>query len=645
MNRDQYVILVVDDDQAILKLLSEFISGQGYRVDTALCGNKALDKLSSHIYDLVIIDLNLPDINGIEIVKWIYRHSPETISLILSGYATIESTLEAISLGAFDYLVKPVHLARLNIVISNGLERRKIIKQNKKLISDLQIAKKNLEARVRQRTRELRKSQERFRSLYDNAPDVYYTVDTGGVIIDCNKMACEFFGYPKTKLAGKHLLDLYTSDNFELISSMVPTVDGRGGEVRHQELQVKRADGSVANVEINSNLLRGENGEVLGALTLQRDITKRKRAEEALSKSEERYRTIFQTAEVALFEMEYAALKSSIEELKDSGVKSLRTYLKSNPEYIDKTVKMIKIVDANDAAVKLFDGGTKDELLGALDERFVPETMPVFHEYLLALYKGDHVFDSEVVLQTSSGDTIYVLLCIAMPPKEAKFQHLLVSMVDITDRKETEKEKDALLGKLHDLNKQLECLAVTDGLTQLYNHRFFMETLSREFSRTQRSNSSLALLMADIDDFKRFNDTYGHQKGDDILFRVAHVLQTSRRGSDVVARYGGEEFMLLLPDTDLDKAVRLGNKLRKKVEATSIKSDKGEPLRVTISLGAYALENDNIDDHRLLLNRVDQALYLAKGSGKNKVCTWEEKESKTKKQTKKKTKKKMPVTK
>ena len=616
----QYIILLIDDDQSILKLLSDFISDKGYRVDTARRGGEALEKLSSHIYDLVIIDLNLPDMGGIDIVKWINQHSPETISIILSGYATIESTLEAISLGAFDYLIKPVQLAKLNIVLTNGLKQRKMIRQNKKLISDLQIAKKNLEARVRQRTKELRKSQERFRSLYDNAPDVYYTVDTGGMIIDCNKMASEFFGYSKHKLIGKHLLDLYTSENFELISSLVPTVDGQGGKIRHQEVQVKRADGSVADVELNTNLLRDESGKVIGALTLQRDITARKRAEEALRESEERYRTIFQSAEVSLWEIDYTALKSAIAELKESGIEDLRAYLEKKPDIAYKMAGMIKIVDVNDATVKMFDAQTREELLGSFAEILVPETMPVFCEYLIALAEGANVFESEAILRTLKGDVLYGLLYVAIPPGEAKFQNLLLSMVDITTRKEAEEEKDSLLNKLHELNKQLESLAITDGLTQLYNHRFFMESLSREFSRARRGSGALACLMADIDDFKKFNDTYGHQKGDEILFRVASILQGSRRGSDMVARYGGEEFVLLLPDTKLDQAVKLAEKLRKNVEQTSIKSEKKEKLTVTISIGAFAYTDNNIKDYRELLNKVDQALYLAKEKGKNRVC-------------------------
>ncbi len=305
---EQYFILIVEDDKSLVKLFSEFITQKGYHVDIALTGTEALNKLSGHSYDLLLIDLKLPDMNGIELVKWVKNNSPDTITVILSGHATIELTLDAISLGAFDFLLKPVELAKLNIVIENGLERRKIILQNKKLIQELRIAKKDLEARMRHRAVQLKKSESKFRSLYDQAPDVYYTVNTRGQIIDCNKMATEFFGVSKRELKSMHLLDLYTSDNFELVAKMVPSPDGKGGKVRHQEVKVKRADGSIADVEINSNILYDADNKVIGALTIQRDITARKKAEERLSESEERYRTIFQTAEVGLIDKSMARM-------------------------------------------------------------------------------------------------------------------------------------------------------------------------------------------------------------------------------------------------------------------------------------------------------------------------------------------------
>ena len=625
-----YNILVVDDDEHILELLKDFIASKGYRVDTASNGKSALSELGSHVYDLVLVDLNLPDMDGVDLVKWISRNAPETITVILSGYATLESAIEVISLGAFDFLVKPVELAKLNIVLDNGLERRKILLQNKKLISDLQIAKKDLQARVRQRTEQLKKSQEKFRELYDNAPDVYYTVDLRGIVIDCNKMACEFFGYNKKELLGKHLLDLYTSDNFELISCMVPTVDGKDSQVRHQEVQVKRADGTVAWVEINTNILNDQMGQILGSLTLQRDITDRKNAEKLLRENEERYRTIFQIAEVALCEIEYSDLKSEIDDLREKKIADFASYFEENDKIAVKLLSKMRLVDANDAALRLFSATYLDEIQANIRKVLTSECQSILRDWLTSLGDGIDVFESETCLRSLKGEFVHVMLSAASPPDSANFRNLLVSLVDITDRKKNEQEKDILVNRLHDLNKELERLAVTDGLTNLYNHRFFMESLSREFSRSRRSNNPLALLMADIDNFKSFNDTYGHQLGDEVLSKVAAALSSSRRGSDIVARYGGEEFVLLLPDTDLNDALKLAEKLRKRVSEQEISSQSGEVLKVTISMGAHAFDDDNVDNPVELLGIVDKALYKAKDEGKNRVCTLTPEEMKSK---------------
>ncbi|OGG07228.1 MAG: hypothetical protein A3F83_14075 [Candidatus Glassbacteria bacterium RIFCSPLOWO2_12_FULL_58_11] len=620
---DKYIILVVDDDLALRKLYAEYLSTTGLHVDTAATGAEAAEQLQGHVYDLVLIDLKLPDMNGIELLKLTRKISPDTIPVILSGHATIELTIEAITLGAFDFLLKPVQLPKLSIVIQNGLERRRILLQNKKLISELQIAKQNLEAGIRQRTEQLKKSEQKFRTLYDSAPDVYYTVDTRGRIIDCNKMATEFFGCTRRELKAKHLLDLYTSDNFELVTSMVPTPDGKGGKVRHQEVAVKRSDGSVACVEINSNLLYDSDGKVIGALTIQRDVTARKNAEVALRESEERYRTIFQTAEVALLEVEYDQLKAALDKLREQGKRDWNKYLSSNPDFLTFAGSMLRVVDANRAAIKLFKAESKNSLLGELSKLFNRPDSVFQKDFIKAIAEEHGTFQAESAFSTLEAEKIHTLISLAIPRNEATFRNLLVSLVDITERRKTEEEKDQLLEKLHQLNRQLETLAVTDGLTKLYNHRFFMETINREFSRSHRMGLSLALLIADIDDFKNFNDTYGHQFGDEILVKISEILRTARRGSDIVARYGGEEFVLLLPDTGLEQAVIVAEKLRKKVENSVIDS-KPDKLKVTISVGAYAMERSSLHNPKDLLMLADKALYRAKRAGKNRVCTVEE---------------------
>jgi diguanylate cyclase (GGDEF)-like protein/PAS domain S-box-containing protein len=628
MNKKQ-IILVVEDDEALNSLFCESLSNKGYRTDPAFSGSEAAEKIESHSYDLALIDIRLPDTSGLEVLKQLKRKSEDTVAIMLSGHATIELILEAISLGAFDFLVKPMQLAKLMLTVDNGLEQRDISLQNQKLISELKIAKRNLEAGIRERTEQIKMSELKFRSLYDNAPDVYYTVDTHGRIIDCNKMATQFFGITKKELKSRHLLDLYTSDNFGLISNMLPTPDGKGGAVRHQEVTVRKADGKIACVEINSNILFDGDGKVIGALTIQRDITGRKRAEDQLRESEERFRTIFQTAEVALVEMEYTALKDALDRVRKQKIRNWKKYLESDPDFVKLASEMLRVVDVNHAAIKLFEAKNKNELMG--DPKLLmrnPESQN-FIDFLATMARGNKNFQAELDLLTVKNNAIRTIMNLSVPREGAKFKNLLISLVDITERSRVEQEKDLLLNKLHQLNRQLETLAVTDGLTMLYNHRFFMESLNREFSRAVRHGRPLSLLIADIDDFKIFNDTYGHQLGDKVLAQVASLLKSSRRGADIVARYGGEEFVLLLPDTTLRHAMTVGDKIRQRVESSVVESDEGDKLKVTISMGAFSMEDNNLEKAKDLLILADKALYLAKDAGKNCVRTIAQSSAKT----------------
>ncbi len=620
MSKDQ-IILVVEDDSALNALYCESLSSKGYRTDPAFSGKQASEKIESHSYDLALIDIRLPDTNGLDLLKQLKRKSEDTVVIMLSGHATIELILEAVSYGTFDFLVKPMQLAKLMLSVDNGLEQRDISLQNKKLISELQIAKRNLEVGIRQRTEQIKMSEQKFRSLYDKAPDVYYTVDTRGRIIDCNKMASQFFGISKKELKSRHLLDLYTSDNFEIISSMVPSPDGKGKAVRHQEVTVKKADGAIACVEINSNILFDGDGKVIGTLTIQRDITDRKRAEDQLRESEERFRTIFQTADVALVEMDYSALKDALDRVRKQKIRNWKKYLENDPDFVKLASEMMQVVDVNQAAIKLFEAKNKDQLLGEANFLLRYPEGGNFIEFLASLARGDKNFQAEVDLFTVKHSSIRAIINLSVPRKGANFKNLLISLVDITERSRVEQEKDLLLNKLHQLNRQLETLAVTDGLTRLYNHRFFMESLSREFSRALRHGRPLSLLIADIDDFKRFNDNYGHQLGDEVLVEVAKMLKGSRRGADIVARYGGEEFVLLLPDTTLRHAMTVGDKIRQNVQNNTVESANGDKLQVTISMGAFSMEGNNLDNAKDLLILADKALYQAKRAGKNRICT------------------------
>jgi diguanylate cyclase (GGDEF)-like protein len=163
-------------------------------------------------------------------------------------------------------------------------------------------------------------------------------------------------------------------------------------------------------------------------------------------------------------------------------------------------------------------------------------------------------------------------------------------------------------------------LAVTDGLTGLYNHRHIQELLRDELRRARRYGRPLSLLMLDVDGFKLFNDTYGHPQGDVLLQSLASILRANVRSVDHVGRYGGEEFMVLLPETVRSDAVMLAERIRNAVERTPYQLGESASVRVTVSIGVAASPQD-ASEADLLVQLADQALYRAKRDGRNLVVT------------------------
>jgi len=153
-------------------------------------------------------------------------------------------------------------------------------------------------------------------------------------------------------------------------------------------------------------------------------------------------------------------------------------------------------------------------------------------------------------------------------------------------------------------------LAVRDGLTGLFNRRYFNELINLEVNRLKRFPAALSLLMLDIDNFKNYNDTQGHQAGDELLKAVAKVFKGSVRGVDIVSRYGGEEFVIILPQADKKAAQIIAERLRVQV---------GLYFPATVSIGIAALPDDASEAEQLI-KKADDALYQAKKTGKNKCC-------------------------
>jgi diguanylate cyclase (GGDEF)-like protein/PAS domain S-box-containing protein len=209
---------------------------------------------------------------------------------------------------------------------------------------------------------------------------------------------------------------------------------------------------------------------------------------------------------------------------------------------------------------------------------------------------------------------------------------IIEHMKDITQRKQAERalrkahdelarrveERTAQLAKA---NKQLEELSITDELTGLYNRRYLMRMLESEYRRALRHNRNLALLMLDIDHFKRVNDHFGHLCGDLVLQDIGRVVREHVRSVDLVARYGGEEITIILIEAEISAALEVAEKVRREVETHAFVCD-GKSLKVTVSIGASAHPGENIRSWKQLLNTADQAMYRAKQAGRNRVVAY-----------------------
>ncbi|MBS1713998.1 MAG: diguanylate cyclase [Armatimonadetes bacterium] len=292
------------------------------------------------------------------------------------------------------------------------------------------------------------------------------------------------------------------------------------------------------------------------------------------------------------------------------------------------------IFDWNRAATTLFGHPSSSVYLqNVLTVLPVSEDASLMLQGIEAALQDDSQNEIEWTAKTLHGKTIDVLTR-AFPIKalNGSITGVLISCVDQTERKQATRILEEQLRIIQDMNvrleeqrfeleianERLEALATTDGLTGLRNHRTFQSFLNDHFDRSQRRFQPLSILLIDVDRFKMFNDDFGHQAGDEILTRVAKVLESNSRPGDVVARYGGEEFVVILPETTEAEALVAAERLRSALERHEW------PYRpVTASFGVSELLRTTASPAELV-SEADRALYRSKEKGRNRVTAHSE---------------------
>jgi PAS domain S-box-containing protein len=272
--------------------------------------------------------------------------------------------------------------------------------------------------------------------LLDLTHDTVFVRDMNDIITYWNLGAEELYGWKRDEAVGQvsHRLmkTIFPAPLAEITAELV-----RNGRWEGELVHAKR-DGTYVTVASRWSLQQDERGRPIGTMETNNDITEHKRADAELRESERRYRNIFQTAGVSIWEEDFSKVKAAIDDLKAKGVKEFARYFATHPEFVRNAISMVRIINVNDATVNLLAAPRKEELLVSLHNIFTSESEEVFAHVLVAIAESRTFFESETVLRTLNGDRLTVLITIAFPPESAALESVLVSLMDITERNRTQ---------------------------------------------------------------------------------------------------------------------------------------------------------------------------------------------------------------
>ncbi|MGB9521240.1 MAG: sensor domain-containing diguanylate cyclase, partial [Anaerolineales bacterium] len=277
-----------------------------------------------------------------------------------------------------------------------------------------------------------------FRELFDNATDLIQSVAADGRFLFVNRAWQEALGYSAEDIKNLRVFDIFAPDCQEHCTSIFKRLFA-GDKVETVVTTFLKKDGTPIEVEgvLNST---ERDGRVVSTIGIFRDISERKRIEAVLRESEERYRKIFETAGVSIWEEDFSAVKAALDELSAQGVRDFRTYLEEHPQFLQKAAASILVRDVNQTTLRMFGAQSKEQLLGELNKIFVPETMDILKEEILAIAEGKTFFEGETINRTLQGERKYIWLTITFPQERTRFRSVLVSLMDISKIKQAERE-------------------------------------------------------------------------------------------------------------------------------------------------------------------------------------------------------------
>lgn len=432
--------------------------------------------------------------------------------------------------------------------------------------------------------RELAASEETLRVIIDAATESILLMDIDGRIRGVNKALCDQVGELPVDLINKNVED-FPGEEFALLRQLRQAVE-KSGCVEHLEREAGEKLLSYTAYPVFD-----ESGKPAKIAVHTQDIAWRRQMERALRESEERFRCAFESAAVGI----------ALSDLDGKLVKVNRSFC-----------GMLGVSEKEIVGTELRDITHPEDV----DNDVIAKAKLLSGE--LSEYHVEKRFRSQ------RGNMVYGILSASMVKDDQGRPMYAIGMIqDITDRKLMEEMLARAKLEAEQARAQAEYLARTDFLTGLKNRRAFLEKLEEEMARVlrDREKKAIGIILTDIDHFKKVNDTYGHDAGDEVLKMFAQCLEKNSRKYDFVGRHGGEEFIIALPETDLEATLAVAERARKTVEGTDIPIGGGQTIHITASFGVAVFSPKDGDTIDSAIIRADHALYGAKTGGRNRVAS------------------------
>ncbi|MBC7361675.1 MAG: diguanylate cyclase [Candidatus Aminicenantes bacterium] len=522
-----------------------------------------------------------------------------------------------------------------------------MVDQLQQTLANLQEARENLEKKVEERTAELKQqieekeaiaqklkeSEELFRSMVESLGEGVVIVDPEENFIFANQAARRIFNDYEGKLIGRNLKEFTTPDQYEIIRKQ--TLRRKQGFRDVYDLEITLDDGTRKTLIVNAAPQFDRDGNFASALAVMIDITERKREERALAEAKlELEKAIAELQKrneeaAVLIELGDAFhLARSEKEIVDIALSYARRLFpeESGLLYLRQAKENFLQV----GGVWNLDG-PREDIINLDDCWALRKSAPYFiispeKDLVCPHFKTNWPisFPTACLPLNSFGETLGLLVVFCCQKKPYVKQEAYLEQ-EIKVKKQlliTFAQRVAMALANIRLRESLKEQSIRDSLTSLYNRRYLEETLERELRRARRAGKPVSVIMLDIDHFKKFNDSYGHEAGDFILQTIARTLERAVRAEDIVCRYGGEEFTVILPGLPLDKAVSRAELILDSVRHLEVNYGKTVIHNITISAGVSAYP-DHADQWTELIQLADTALFKAKNEGRNRVIVAE----------------------